>query len=281
MAIQRGPLVYAVEAIDNGGRALNLVIRAAPRCGRVPRRPVQRRRSDQWRGRRRPSVPRRSVLRVEQPRPGRDGRVDQREAVTRRRKTAENAERAWFDRLTMSARPERVEGQVLCGLFLPSQLPASDRWPATRGRRSVDDGGDVERDRPRLPAIDRDADHERRRAGRRGCQVFMQPVTTPACRARRPAARPSTPPSERSADAERHRQQHGFRDRLRRERRGEASSARGRGTRRSRGRSGRRAGRCARQSSVSHPPARSATPASRNGSDAKQPAAERREPQLA
>ena len=31
MAIQRGPLVYAIEAIDNGGRVLDLVIpRDAP-----------------------------------------------------------------------------------------------------------------------------------------------------------------------------------------------------------------------------------------------------------
>ena len=83
MAMQRGPLVYAVEAIDNGGHALDLVI---PRDAALR----ARFRADLLNGVEvvtgdgsRPfvAVP---LLRVEQPRPGRDGRLDQREALAGR-----------------------------------------------------------------------------------------------------------------------------------------------------------------------------------------------------
>jgi len=37
------------------------------------------------------------------------------EAVKKPRLTAETVETAWFDRLTMSAHPELVEGCALCG----------------------------------------------------------------------------------------------------------------------------------------------------------------------
>ena len=158
----------------------------------------------------------------------------------------------------------------------------SDRSPATPARRRVDERGDVERERPRVPG-----DRPRRPTTSgpmrppRLPSVFMKPVMTPAWSRRDVEAhRPARAEGE-VRRRQRQRQQHRFGDRRRRRRRREeqrrAREKRGEAevTRPCAGRA------CAPASRCSQPPAMSATPASRNGSDAKNPPAEQREPQLA
>ena len=157
------------------------------------------------------------------------------------------------------------------GLTLFRQSAAADRSRARRRRPRVDDRGDVEGQRPGVLPFDRPADDQRASSPPRLPNVFMKPVTTPACAAATSSGAAQQALSARSAEPSASASSTalaagcGTASRRTAERRWS-------GTPRSRVRSAPRAGRGRAPGgrSASRRP-RPRCPASRNGSDAKKP----------